>query len=91
MFRAIYVSAFLAGIISPKNEDYMLAPFRQRADGRIGECFPALVLMRARRAGADGEGGIEKEDSLIRPARQVAIAIRFYSKITFDFFKNILQ
>ena len=44
-----------------------------RLDNSIGEGLPAEALMARCHTGADGEGGVEKEDALLCPWQEVPV------------------
>ena len=58
---------------SPEEEDDVVTAAVDRLDDSIGEGLPAEALMARCHAGADGEGGVEEEDSLLRPRQEVPI------------------
>ena len=68
---AIDHTSLASGRASPEEEDDVVAAAVDRLDDGIGEGLPAEALMARCHAGADGEGGVEKEDALLRPRQEV--------------------
>ena len=58
MFVAVNQALFIFGVTAPEKKNQMIALAGESADGRVGKSFPALVLVRARRAVTDGERGV---------------------------------
>ena len=75
VFAVVDDVPFLSGITAPKKEDKMLAMLRQGGNGGIRESLPTLALMATCHAGLHRERGIEQQDALVCPMRQVAVAL----------------
>ena len=75
VFAVVDDAPFLSGITAPKKEDKMLAMLRQGGNGGIRESLPTLALMAACHTCLHRESGIEQQDSLVCPMRQVAVAL----------------
>ena len=67
MAGAIDHTSLASGRASPEEEDDVVTAAVDRLDDSIGEGLPAEALMARCHTGADGEGGVEEEDSLLRP------------------------
>ncbi len=74
MARAVDVRAFVPRVVAPEDEDDMFALFGKFLYRRVGELFPAFALVRAGYAGSHRERRIQKQHTLLRPARQIGIA-----------------
>lgn len=72
MLVAVDKSTFALRVCSPKDEYKVLFPFGKGADGGIGKCFPATVLVRACLVGTYGKRSVEQQHTLLCPAGKVA-------------------
>jgi len=73
MAGAIDHTSLASGRASPKEKDDVVTATVDRLDDSIGKGLPAEALMARCHAGADGEGGVEKEDALLRPRQEVPV------------------
>lgn len=64
MTRTVYERSFSYGIRSPQEKDNVLSLTVKALYDSVGECFPAMALMRRGVVGVDSEGGIEQKHSL---------------------------
>ena len=73
MAGAIDHTSLASGRASPKEKDDVVTATVDRLDDSIGEGLPAEALMARCHTGADGEGGVEEEDALLRPRQEVPV------------------
>ena len=73
MAGAIDHTSLASGRASPEEEDDVVTAAVDRLDDGIGEGLPAEALMARCHTGADGEGGVEEEDALLRPRQEVPV------------------
>ena len=90
LFR-VHDYPLLLRVFSPKQKHEMLFIVREFFYDGIGKLLPALVLMRTGCARADGQGSVQEEYSLLRPAFQIAVLWRGAADVIFDFFINVLE
>ncbi len=73
MARGIYEGGLSDGRRPPQHEDYARERLRYSAYDIVGKSLPPVPLMRGGLMGADSERGVEQQDTLAGPAREVAI------------------
>ena len=91
MTTTIDKRSFLLGIRTPKYKNQMFTPLGQCLDGRIGEFFPSLTLMRTGLMGTYRQCGIEQQHTLLRPTGQVPALRHRCPQIRLYFLEYILQ
>ena len=80
-----------ARIAAPEQKDHWLLPFIQQPDDRVGELFPAHAVMRICLPRTDGQRGIEQQDALLCPVRQIAGAAAVVdARVVIDLLENVL-
>ena len=60
-------------------------------DGGIGEALPAMSLMRGGLSATHGEGGVQQQHALCRPAREVARGGRHSAQLLLDLGVDIAE
>src|SRR5260221_12165171 len=63
----------VACVAAPQHEHYLAWLRIHRADHRVGEGFPAFVLVRVRLMRAHGQHGVQQQHALFGPGREVAV------------------
>lgn len=58
MFLTIDEDTLLLGVGTPEKKNKVFALVRKSFYNRVGEAFPAFILMRSGLIGADSEGGV---------------------------------
>ena len=76
MAAAVDVLSLADGKAAPQHKYDACALLGKSLDSRVGEQFPASVLVRPSLMGAHGEGGVEEEDALVGPASEIATGER---------------
>ena len=71
MARVVDQSFLAAGKTTPKHKDQILPPIAECLDGGIGKYSPPSPLVAVCDVCPDGQRGVEQENPLLRPARQV--------------------
>ena len=59
-------------VAAPQDRHHRLRPRGQRADGALGDRFPALAAVRRRVARTNREDPVQQQHAALRPGRQVA-------------------
>ena len=75
---------------APKHIDEVLALRGQRANGRISKSLPTQLRVAVGLMGAHGERGVEQQNALLGPARQVARRGDGRAEVVVDFLENVL-
>ena len=88
---AVDLDAFFLGVFPPEEENEVFLVAREVLDDGVGEGFPAAMLVRPGRIGADGERGIQEEDALLCPVLQVARGRDAEAEVVADFFVDVLE
>ncbi len=70
---AIDAGAFGLSVVAPKDEHDRRVFTIDAIDDSIGESFPTFAAMRIGASAADGQNGIEEQNALPRPRRQIAV------------------
>ena len=76
---------------TPQDEHHRVSERVDANNDLISELFPSLTLMRSRFTGANCQGGIEQEDSLICPRDETSVPWSRSPLVGLQFFKNIAQ
>ena len=79
------------GVVAPKDEDKVLALFREGTDGSVSELFPAVARVRGGLSGAHRQRGVEQQHSFPRPLFEVARTRNGNTKVVVQFLENVLQ
>lgn len=91
MFVAVNHDAFFLRVRPPEHKDDVLAAFVQRTDNGIGKRLPAAFLMGPRGGGAHGQCGVEQQDSLPRPSREIAALGHGHAEFRLDLLIDVFQ
>ena len=91
MLVSVDECALFLSICSPQDEYQMFSLLSQDANGGIGEFFPTLALVRSGLMGADRQGGVEQEYTLVGPTGQVSVGRDRPSQVTFNLLEDVLQ
>ena len=77
VFRWVDKGGFALCVGAPQEIDKIVAARGERTDNRVRKSFPALALMRAGhiRSARNGQGRIQKKNTLIGPMGKIAIAV----------------
>ena len=91
MLVSVDECALFLSICSPQDKYQMFSLLSQDANGCIGEFFPTLALVRSGLMGADRQGGVEQEHTLVGPTGQVSARRDRRSQVTFNLLEDVLQ
>lgn len=91
MFGPVDEFRFFASVGSPQEKYYPFSLIRDLLDRRIGEFFPTLSTVRSGLSRSDSECSIEEEDSLLRPATEIAMIRYLHTDVIVKFFVDILE
>ena len=89
MFGIVDYPALFLGVAAPKHKNYGVGTFVEQGDHKVGKPLPALACVRTAGSGADGEDGVEQENTLLRPAAEVAAVGGRYAQVVFERFVDI--
>ena len=82
--------ALALGIAAPEHLDKALVLLGDDAHDGIGELLPALSCVRSGLVGSHREDGVEKKDSLLSPAIEVAARWGGGADVVVNFLEDIL-
>ena len=80
-----------SGIAAPEDKHQVFLILAECLDGCIGKLLPAFALMARSLMGTNGKGGVEQQDSLLRPAGQIASGWHRSAEIHLNLLKYINQ
>lgn len=82
---------FLLGIAAPEEEDGVGAVCIDDGDNGIGELLPSVVGVGVGLPLSHGEGGVEQQHALVRPAQQATAGRDGRAGVLAHFAQDILQ
>ena len=62
-----------------------------QTDDRIGERFPTTLLMTGSHVGTNGQGGIQKQDTLLRPSGQISRLRNGLAEVCLNLLEDIAE
>lgn len=91
VLRLVYHICLASRVATPQHIDQMLALCSQSTDGRISKLLPAQCRMAVGLMGTYGQRGIEQQDPLLGPARQITCLRKGRAQIILNLLEDILQ
>ena len=77
------------GETAPEQEYKVLAHFGEALDDGVGELLPADSGVACRHVGAHRQGGVQQQDSLVRPAFEVPVRGRRDAEVIVKFLEDV--
>jgi hypothetical protein len=74
---------------SPQDEHHRVGERVDANNDLVSELFPSLTLMRSRFTRANGQGGIEQQDSLVCPRDETSVPWSGSPLVGLQFFEDI--
>ena len=91
VLEGVNQSLFGNGIVTPKDEDEVLAMLRKGADGGVGELFPAVTRVRGGLSGTHRQRGVEQQHPFPRPLLEVARTRHGHAEVVVQLLEDVLQ
>ena len=91
MFRCVNELCLALRITAPQDEHHMLPFGTDQTNDGIGELFPTTLLMAGCHVGSHGQGGVQEQDTLFCPSRQIARLGNRFAKVCLNLLEDVAE